>query len=71
MGLAIATLMFLLGLAIAGLSLFLWSQTGFGELNSGRYLRLVVCSTTLLILGAQLGTTFFFLGILNLKRDST
>jgi hypothetical protein len=25
--------MFLLGLAIAGLSLFLWSQTGFGELN--------------------------------------
>jgi glycosyltransferase involved in cell wall biosynthesis len=70
-GLAIATLMFLLGLAIAGLSLFLWSQTGFGELNSGRYLRLVVCSTTLLILGAQLGTTFFFLGILNLKRHST
>jgi glycosyltransferase involved in cell wall biosynthesis len=70
-GLAVATLMFLLGVAIAGLSFFLWSQTGFGELNSGRYLRLVVCSTTLLILGAQLGTTFFFLGLLHLKWDST
>jgi glycosyltransferase involved in cell wall biosynthesis len=70
MGLGIAAIMFLLGIVIAVVSFYLWSQTGFGELNSARYVRLVVCSTTLLILGAQLGLTFFFLGVLNLKRHS-
>jgi glycosyltransferase involved in cell wall biosynthesis len=71
MGLVIAAIMFLAGMVIAVISFYLWSQTGFGELNSARYVRLVVCSTTLLILGAQLGFTFFFLALLNLKGHIT
>jgi hypothetical protein len=70
-GLVIAAIMFLLGILIAVISFYLWSQTGFGELNSARYVRLVVCSTTLLILGAQMGFAFFFLEVLNLKRRSS
>jgi glycosyltransferase involved in cell wall biosynthesis len=67
-GLMLSGIMFAGGLGIAILSFYLWGRTGFGELNSFFYVRLVVSSITLLILGAQLSSTLFFLGIMNLQR---
>jgi glycosyltransferase involved in cell wall biosynthesis len=70
-GLLIAAAMLLLGLGIAAFSFWQWSRSNFGELNAFLYVRLVVCSTTLLTLGAQLAFGIFFLGMLNLQRRTT
>jgi glycosyltransferase involved in cell wall biosynthesis len=70
-GLLIAAAMLLLGLGIAAFSFWQWSRSNFGELNAFLYVRLVICSTTLLTLGAQLAFGIFFLGMLNLQRRTT
>jgi glycosyltransferase involved in cell wall biosynthesis len=67
-GLIIAGTMLALGIAIAVFSFWQWSLTNFGPLHSFVYVRLVVCSATLLILGSQLAFGMFFLSILNLQR---
>jgi glycosyltransferase involved in cell wall biosynthesis len=67
-GLMIAGAMLLLGVGIAVFSFWQWSLTNFGPLHSFVYVRLVVCSATLLILGSQLAFGMFFLSILNLQR---
>ncbi len=55
--------------AILALVAFLhWRATDFGALDSGASVRLVVSSTTLLILGFQMAFATFFLSILNLQR---
>ena len=69
-GLMISVAMLVCGMAIAVFTFWQWSLTNFGELNSFVYVRLVVSSATLLILGAQLGFMMFFLGMLNLQRRS-
>jgi glycosyltransferase involved in cell wall biosynthesis len=70
-GLLVASAMLLLGLGIAGFSFWQWSRINFGELHSFLYIRLVICSATLLILGAQLAFGIFFLGMLNLQKRTT
>jgi glycosyltransferase involved in cell wall biosynthesis len=70
-GLIIAGAMLALGIGLAIFSFWQWSLTNFGPLHSFLYVRLVVCSATLLILGSQLGFGMFFLGMLNLQRRSS
>jgi glycosyltransferase involved in cell wall biosynthesis len=68
--LLIAGAMLLLGFGIAAFSFWQWSRLNFGEPHSFLYVRLVICSATLLILGAQLAFGIFFLGMLNLQRKT-
>jgi glycosyltransferase involved in cell wall biosynthesis len=70
-GLMIACAMLASGIAIAVFSCWQWSLTNFGPLNSFVYVRLVVCSATLLVLGSELAFGMFFLGMLNLQRRSS
>jgi glycosyltransferase involved in cell wall biosynthesis len=67
-GLMVSGAMLALGVAIAVFSFWQWSLTNFGPLHSFVYVRLVVCSATLLILGSQLTFGVFFMGMLNLRR---
>jgi glycosyltransferase involved in cell wall biosynthesis len=70
-GLMIAGAMLASGAAIAVFTFWQWSLTNFGPLHSFAYVRCVVCSATLLILGSQLAFGIFFLGMLNLQRRSS
>jgi glycosyltransferase involved in cell wall biosynthesis len=70
-GLLIAGAMLASGIAIAVFSFWQWSLTNFGPLHSFVYVRLVVCSAMLLILGSQLAFGTFFLGMLGLQRRSS
>ena len=70
-GLFIACAMLLLGLGIAGFSFWQWSRINFGELHSFLYIRLVIFSATLLIVGSQLAFGIFFLGMLNFQKRTT
>jgi glycosyltransferase involved in cell wall biosynthesis len=70
-GLLIASAMLASGIAIAAFSFWQWSLTNFGPLHSFVYVRLVVCSAMLLILGSQLAFGTFFLGMLGLQRRSS
>jgi glycosyltransferase involved in cell wall biosynthesis len=56
------------GIILAGVAFFRWQSTNFGALDAGVFVRLVVSSTTLLILGFQMAFGTFFLSILNLQR---
>ena len=70
-GLLIAGVMLASGIAIAAFSFWQCSLTNFGPLHSFVYVRLVVCSAMLLILGSQLAFGTFFLGMLGLQRRSS
>jgi glycosyltransferase involved in cell wall biosynthesis len=67
-GLFIAGLLLSFGLLLAGYAFFCWSSVNFGALDAGVFVRLVITSTTLLTLGAQVVLGTFFLNILNLRR---
>jgi glycosyltransferase involved in cell wall biosynthesis len=67
-GLLISGALVFFGLLLAGYAFFRWSSVNFGHLDSRIFVRLVVSSTTLLTLGAQMALGTFFLSILNLAR---
>ena len=57
------TLAGIVGIAIAILT---WQEAGFGNLNTGNMMRLLVPSSTALCVGLQLAFTAFFKGVLGL-----
>ncbi len=67
-GLLLSAALLLVGALIAGYAFCRWSLVHFGPLDSRLFVRLVVASTTLLALGAQVAFGTFFLSILNLRR---
>lgn len=68
LGLLIAGLLLLCGFLLAGYAFFRWSLVSFGALDAAVFVRLVITSTTLLTLGAQIALGIFFLSILNFQR---
>lgn len=68
LGLALGGAMFLAGLVGGVASVADWGSRGFGDLEAGRTLRLVIPSVTLMILGAQGIMSSFFLSVLGLRR---
>jgi glycosyltransferase involved in cell wall biosynthesis len=68
MGLLISGILLLCGLGLAAYAFFRWSAVSFGPLDSRLFVRLVVTSTTLLMLGSQMALGMFFFSILNLRR---
>ena len=67
-GLLVGAVLFLLGLGAAILSFTVWNSTGFGELDAGESVRIVVPAVLGFILGAQVWLNSFFLSILGLGR---
>ena len=60
----------LIGLAGAIAALVSWGQVGFGALEPGRTVRLVIASSAAMVLGAQLVFSSFFLGLLEQTRTA-
>ena len=71
-GLILGVTLLLLGLTIFGVALSEWFNVGFGQLTSGIAIRLVIASSTTLMLGAQILYGSFFLYLLDyraMRRD--
>jgi glycosyltransferase involved in cell wall biosynthesis len=66
-GLALGTVLLVLGLITFGVAVAQWSEVGFGELARGRAMRLVIASSTTLVLGAQILYGSFFLYLLDYR----
>ena len=66
-GLILGVILFLLGLAILGVALAEWLNVGFGQLAEGNAIRLVIASSTTLMLGAQILYGSFFLYLLDYR----
>ena len=67
-GLIASTVVLGAGLALAVLSVSSWARTGYGAMDVGRTMRLVIPATLLMVLGAQGVLGSFFLSVLGLKR---
>jgi len=66
-GLILGAALLLLGLALFGLALAEWFSAGFGPLTRGSAIRLVIASSTTLMLGAQILYGSFFLYLLDYR----
>ncbi len=66
-GLILGVILLLLGLTILGVALTEWFNVGFGELAEGSAIRLVIVSSTTLMLGAQILYGSFFLYLLDYR----
>ena len=69
-GLLIGAVMVLAGLVISIYALEFWQAAGFGDLNPGRSLRIVIPGIILIALGCQTILSSFFLSILGLERNA-
>ena len=67
-GLIVGVILILIGIAGSLLSLTIWSETAFGNLDPFKTLRLVIPSLTCLTVGLQMVLSSFFLSVLGLKR---
>jgi glycosyltransferase involved in cell wall biosynthesis len=65
--LILGVILFLLGLALFGVALAEWFNVGFGQLTRGNAIRLVIASSTMLMLGAQIVYGSFFLYLLDYR----
>ena len=64
-GLILGVILLLLGLTILGVALTEWFNVGFGQLAEGSAIRLVIASSSTLMLGAQILYGSFFLYLLD------
>jgi hypothetical protein len=69
-GLALGAVLFLVGLIAFGVAVAEWSNAGFGQLTEGNAIRLVIASSTTLMLGAQILYGSFFLYLLDYRGKS-
>ena len=67
-GIAAGFLLFLAGGSCVAWAVALWQRTGFGPLPDHDTTRLVVFGVTLIVLGVQITSAGFFLGVLALRR---
>ena len=70
-GLALGALLLLLGVASFAAALADWFNVGFGALTTGSAIRLVIVSSTTLVLGAQILYGSFFLYLLDYRGDKS
>jgi glycosyltransferase involved in cell wall biosynthesis len=70
LGLVIGLSFLVLGFAGAFVALYQWWQTGLGDLDPQKTMRIVIGSALLLAFGSQICFSSFFLGILDLKRKA-
>ena len=68
-GLVVSALVLVAGIALAVLSLTHWASSGYGAMDVGRTMRLVIPATLLMVLGLQGVLASFFLSVLGLKRN--
>jgi glycosyltransferase involved in cell wall biosynthesis len=68
-GLILGVILLLLGLTIFGVALAEWFNAGFGQLTRGSAIRLVIASSTTLMLGAQILYGSFFLYLLDYRAS--
>jgi glycosyltransferase involved in cell wall biosynthesis len=68
-GLIVGAIFTIVGIAGAIYSFVAWEMRGFGAMEPGQTLRLVIPSVTFLMIGFQIILYSFFLSILNLKRQ--
>jgi len=66
-GLILGVVLLLLGLAILGVALTEWFNVGFGQLAEASAIRLVIASSSTLMLGAQILYGSFFLYLLDYR----
>jgi glycosyltransferase involved in cell wall biosynthesis len=66
-GLILGVILLLLGLTILGVALTKWFNVGFGQLAEGSAIRLVIASSSTLMLGAQILYGSFFLYLLDYR----
>lgn len=67
-GLVVGGAVLVAGVALAGLAVSSWARTGYGAMDVGRTMRLVIPATLLMVLGAQGVLASFFLSVLGMKR---
>ena len=67
-GLLVSLVVLVAGVALAALSLSSWAERGYGAMDVGRTMRLVIPAMLLMVLGAQGVLASFFLSVLGLKR---
>ena len=70
-GIILGIILLLAGIALNIRAILYWKQRQFGDLDPIIVLRWVIPSVTLVLLGAQLMISCFFLGILNIRNKST
>jgi glycosyltransferase involved in cell wall biosynthesis len=68
-GLALGAVLILLGLVAFGAAVSAWSDVGFGQLQTGIAIRLVIASSTTLVLGTQIVYGSFLLYILDYRGN--
>ena len=66
-GVIVGSLAALLGFGLLVGSVIVWKEAGFGPLDYGSNLRRLLPATTLVIVGLQIISSSFFLGVLGLK----
>ena len=66
-GLALGTILLLVGLIAFMVAAAEWFNVGFGQLAEGNAIRLVIASSTTLMLGAQILYGSFFLYLLDYR----
>jgi glycosyltransferase involved in cell wall biosynthesis len=66
-GIAVGVVMLLIGLGTFGAAVAQWFDVGFGTLSRGTAIRLVILSSTTLVLGAQIVYGSFFLYLLDYR----
>jgi uncharacterized membrane protein YidH (DUF202 family) len=67
-GLVIGGILMLAGLGSSVYAMTQWSARGFGPMDVGRTMRLVIPSATVLVLGCQIVLSSFFMSVLWLRR---
>ncbi len=67
-GALLGFLLVLAGIIIAVLSVLLWKNTSFGDLNPQQVMRYTIPAMTCIVIGAQIIFGSFFLGILRIRR---
>jgi len=58
------------GIILLACSIWIWRQTGYGELSPERNLRWLIPAATLIVLGIQIIFSSFFMSVLGLKTTS-
>jgi glycosyltransferase involved in cell wall biosynthesis len=68
-GLALGAVLIVLGLVAFGAAVSAWSDVGFGQLQTGIAIRLVIASSTTLVLGTQIVYGSFLLYVLDYRGN--
>jgi hypothetical protein len=66
-GIFIGAILILIGIISSIISIIIWQNNGYGDLDASKMLRLTIPILTTFVCGIQLMFSSFFLGILEIK----